>query len=118
MRLDGLSNTYSLVQSGYIYLPAVQILLDITFLVRLCMAGSGWCRQTKLAVHATRTLTAGASMNNSKTTRLTAFNAPRPVSLTSCQDRAEKQTAHHLGPRANQGLQVGCQAYKQQQVMV
>ena len=57
-------------------------------------------------------------MNNFKTTQLTAFNAPRPVSLTSCQDRAEKQTAHHLGPRANQGLQEGCQAYKQQQVMV
>ena len=58
-------------------------------------------------------------MNNSKTTWLTAFNAPRPVSLTSCQDRAEKQTAHHFGPRANQGPQEeGCQAYKQQQVMV
>ena len=32
-------------------------------------------------------------MNISKSTQLTAFNAPRPVSLASCQDRAEKQTA-------------------------
>ena len=42
MRLDGLSNTCSLVQSEYIYLPAVQILLDFAFFVDFAMVvGAG-----------------------------------------------------------------------------